>query len=66
MNWVYGIFDLRANTRLSFGLNVAKTIFLGIVLVNTELMFNNETNNLVLVPIERMIGRGCWNCKRSY
>ena len=34
-----------------------RTIFVCIVLVLAALMFNNDTNNLVLVPIERMMGR---------
>ena len=49
------MFDQRADTRLSAGLNMARTIFVCIVLVLAALMFNNDTNNLVLVPIERMM-----------
>ena len=48
---------MRADTRFSAGLNMARTIFVCIVLVLAALMFNNDTNNLVLVPIERMMGR---------
>ena len=55
--WVYAIFDLRTDTRLSAGLNMIRTIFVCIVLVVAALMFNNDTNNLILVPIERMMGR---------
>ena len=54
---VVGVFDLRADTKLSAGLNMGRTVFVCIVLVLAALMFNNDTNNLVLVPIERMMGR---------
>ena len=51
------MFDLRADTRLSAGLNMARTIFVCLVLVLAALIFNNDTNKLVLVPIERMMER---------
>ena len=54
---VVGVFDLRADTQLSAGLNMGRTVFVCIVLVLAALMFNKDTNNLVLVPIERMIAR---------
>jgi hypothetical protein len=49
------VFDLRADTRLSAGLNIAKTIFVCIVLTLAAIFFTKDANELVLIPIERMV-----------
>ena len=38
-------------------MNIAKTLFVCIVLTLGAIFFNNDTNRLVLIPIERMVAR---------
>jgi class 3 adenylate cyclase len=52
---VVGFFDLRAETRLSAGLNICKTVFVLIVLTLGALFFTSDATNLVITPIEKMI-----------
>lgn len=52
---VLAFFDLRAETRLSAGLNICKTIFISIVLTMGALLFTKDANDLVITPIEKMI-----------
>jgi hypothetical protein len=54
---VTACFDLRADTRLEAGLNIAKTVFVCIVLALGAIFFTKDANDLVLIPIERMIDR---------
>jgi nitrate/nitrite-specific signal transduction histidine kinase len=51
------IFDLREDTKLEAGLNIAKTVFVCIVLTLGAMIFTNDANELVLIPIERMVER---------
>lgn len=48
-------FDLRDEIRLDAGLNIAKTIFVCIVLTLGALFFTRDANDLVIIPIEKMI-----------
>lgn len=50
-------YDLRPNTRLQAGLGIGTTLFVCIVLASGALLFSNEANTLVIVPIEQMIGK---------
>eukprot|EP00359_Climacostomum_virens_P001583 CAMPEP_0204898930 /NCGR_PEP_ID=MMETSP1397-20131031/1560_1 /ASSEMBLY_ACC=CAM_ASM_000891 /TAXON_ID=49980 /ORGANISM="Climacostomum Climacostomum virens, Strain Stock W-24" /LENGTH=799 /DNA_ID=CAMNT_0052066823 /DNA_START=1252 /DNA_END=3651 /DNA_ORIENTATION=- len=54
---VISFFDLRAETRLSAGLNICKTIFICIVLTMGALFFTSDANTLVITPIEKMISK---------
>lgn len=49
------IFDLRADTKLEAGLGIATTFFVCIVLGGGALIFTNQTQELVISPIEKMI-----------
>ena len=51
------IFDLRAFTRFDSGLSIARTIFICFVLAGGALLFSNDTNKLVIIPIEKMIDK---------
>jgi hypothetical protein len=51
------IFDLRSRTKLEAGLNIAKTIFVCIVLTMAAIIFTRDANRLVLIPIERMMDK---------
>lgn len=51
------IFDLREETRLSAGLNIAKTIFVCIVLTLGAIYFTKDANELVITPIEKMVDK---------
>ena len=51
------IFDLRANTRLQAGLNMARTVFVCIVLAVSSILFSKDANDLVLGPIETMMDK---------
>jgi hypothetical protein len=50
-------FDLRPDTRLEAGLSLCKTVFVCIVLTLGAIFFTKDANELVLIPIERMIDR---------
>ena len=49
------IFDLRPNTKLDAGLGICRTIFICFVLAGGALFFSKDTNELVIMPIEKMI-----------
>jgi hypothetical protein len=51
------IIDLTEDTKLEAGLNIAKTVFVCIVLALGAIYFNKDANELVLIPIERMIDK---------
>jgi hypothetical protein len=51
------VFDLREDTRFEAGLNIAKTVFVCIVLTLGAIFFTKDANELVLIPIERMVER---------
>jgi len=46
------VFDLRFETRLQSGLNMARTVFVCIMLAVSSVLFSNDANHLVLEPIE--------------
>jgi hypothetical protein len=54
---VIAILDLRANTRLEAVLSIFQTIFVCIVLATGAMVFQNQTNDLVITPIENMIDK---------
>jgi hypothetical protein len=49
------IFDLTANTTLTAGLGLCRTIFVCFVLALGALFFSKDANDLVIAPIEAMI-----------
>ena len=49
------IYDLRKDTKLQAGLAIGTTLFVCIALAYGALLFSQEANNLVIVPIEQMI-----------
>lgn len=49
------ILDLRANTKMEAMLSIFQTIFVCIVLATGAMVFQNQTNDLVITPIESMI-----------
>jgi hypothetical protein len=51
------IYDLRKNNILQAGLGIGTTIFVCIVLASGALLFSNEANTLVIMPIEKMIAK---------
>ncbi len=54
----YGaIFDLRADTRLEAGLGIGQTVFVCIILVIGAFMFTKDANEMVIEPIEQMMGK---------
>ena len=50
-----GVFDLRYNTRLESGLAIGRTCFICVVLAGGALMFQRDTDNLVINPISNML-----------
>eukprot|EP00744_Colponema_vietnamica_P002709 GILI01004220.1.p1 GENE.GILI01004220.1~~GILI01004220.1.p1 ORF type:complete len:852 (+),score=253.70 GILI01004220.1:189-2744(+) len=50
-------FDLRQYSQISAGLNIARTVFICIVLTVSALFFSKDTQELVLGPIERIIAK---------
>jgi hypothetical protein len=51
------VFDLRADTKLAAGLNICKTVFVCMVIAFGAIFFTKDANELVLIPIERMVDR---------
>lgn len=51
----YALFDNRKVFQLNSLLNIIKTIIICIILIGANIMFSNDTNELVLEPIENMI-----------
>mmetsp|Transcript_3670 Transcript_3670/g.4918 ORF Transcript_3670/g.4918 Transcript_3670/m.4918 type:complete len:841 (+) Transcript_3670:546-3068(+) len=48
-------FDLRKTSELQAWLNICRTIFICIILGLGAMLFSKDANNLVIIPIERMI-----------
>eukprot|EP00928_Gymnodinium_smaydae_P006338 TRINITY_DN12237_c0_g3_i1.p1 TRINITY_DN12237_c0_g3~~TRINITY_DN12237_c0_g3_i1.p1 ORF type:complete len:1015 (+),score=183.25 TRINITY_DN12237_c0_g3_i1:92-3136(+) len=51
------IFDSRKVVKFSAVMNIGETFFIALVLALGALLFSRDVDNLVLVPIERMIGQ---------
>jgi hypothetical protein len=54
---IVAVFDLRADTKLAAALNICKTIFVCIVIAIGTIYFTKDANELIVIPIERMIDR---------
>ena len=48
-------YNIKKQLVLESALNIARTIFVSIVLAIAALFFSNDANRLVLTPIERML-----------
>ena len=48
-------FDVRANTKLTAGLGIGRTLFLCVLLAVGAIFFAHDTNQLVLQPLESMM-----------
>ena len=51
------IFDTRVFVKWESGLSIARTCFICVVLAGGALLFSNDTNKLVIIPIEKMIDK---------
>lgn len=51
----FALFDNRKVFKLNSLLNIIKTVIICIILIGANIMFSNDTNELVLEPIENMI-----------
>lgn len=51
------VFDRRSGSRMEAVLNTAQTFFICMLLGVGAMTFSNDANNLVLIPIERMISK---------
>ena len=52
---IYGILSLRIQAKQNAGINIARTIFVCIILTFGAMTFSKDANDLILRPIERMI-----------
>ncbi|CBZ51078.1 putative adenylyl cyclase [Neospora caninum Liverpool] len=52
---IRAVFDRRAGSRLQAGLSVTRTFIVCFILILGALLINRDENNLVLIPIERMM-----------
>ena len=53
----WAVEDLRPSTRIQAGLNMARTIFICVVLTVSGLLFSKDANDLVIGPIENMTNK---------
>ena len=51
------IFDKRSLTKLDAGLGICRTIFICIILTGGALFFTKDTNDLVIIPIDKMLDK---------
>jgi class 3 adenylate cyclase len=56
-NGIIAIFDLRYDTKLTSSLNIMRTIFVSFVLTLGAIYFTKDAEELVIKPIEKMLGR---------
>eukprot|EP00898_Chlorokybus_atmophyticus_P006946 jgi/Chlat1/7252/Chrsp58S06894 len=49
------VLDMRSTSQLTSGLDMARTFFICLLLGGGALLFSKDANNLVLMPIERMV-----------
>ena len=56
-NDLAALFDKRTNTRLDAGLSICRTIFICIILTGGALFFTKDTNDLVIIPIDKMLDK---------
>ena len=55
--YTWAVEDLRTSSRIQAGLNIARTIFICVVLTVTGMLFSKDANELVIGPIENMTGK---------
>jgi len=53
------VFDVRWNSRFGAALNLFRSLFVIVALGCGAVLFNNDSNRLVLRPIERMLRKVC-------
>ena len=53
------MFDVRWNSRFGAALNLFRSLFVIVALGCGAVLFNNDSNRLVLRPIERMLRKVC-------
>ena len=53
------VFDVRWNSRFGAMLNLFRSLFVIVALGCGAVLFNNDSNRLVLRPIERMLRKVC-------
>jgi hypothetical protein len=53
------LFDVRWNSRFGAALNLFRSLFVIVALGCGAVLFNNDSNRLVLRPIERMLRKVC-------
>ena len=54
------VFDVRWNSRFGAMLNLLRSLFVIVALGCGAVLFNNDSNRLVLRPIERMLRKVCF------
>ena len=54
------VFDVRWNSRFGAMLNLFRSLFVIVALGCGAVLFNNDSNRLVLRPIERMLRKVCF------
>lgn len=59
------VFDVRWNSRFGAMLNVFRSAFVIVALGCGAVLFNNDSNRLVLRPIERMLRKVCMQDLRA-